>query len=234
MVATLVIETSLALYTVWRYKMSVLTRLIVGTLLALATFQLAEYFVCTGVGTSGEQWSRLGFVAIAFLPPLGLHLLHVVAEKPRRLLVLSAYATMAGFIGFFLLHHGTFTAYQCTGNYVIFHLSPQVGGIYYVYYYAWLFISILLGMHWANQLRAKGKAARRRLESTRAMIIGYLVFLVPTTVANTVSPSTKAGIPSIMCGFAVLFGLILALYVLPRLAEQKRDLTLKLPMLLKR
>ncbi len=83
MLATLTIETLLALYTVWRYKMTPLTRLVVITLLALASFQLAEFFVCTGYGLHAEQWSRLGFIMIAVLPPLGLHIMHVLAGKPR-------------------------------------------------------------------------------------------------------------------------------------------------------
>src|SRR5664279_5279073 len=84
MIGTMVIESFLAMYTVWRYKMTTVTRLITTMLLCLATFQLAEYSVCTGLGgLHAQDWSRLGFVAIAALPPLGLHTLHVLADKPR-------------------------------------------------------------------------------------------------------------------------------------------------------
>jgi hypothetical protein len=48
MFATMAIETVLAIYTLVRYKMNTIGRLSVATLIALATFQLAEYFVCTG------------------------------------------------------------------------------------------------------------------------------------------------------------------------------------------
>jgi hypothetical protein len=227
MLATLIVESLLAIYTVWRYKMTALTRLAVAELVGLLIFQTSEYFVCTGRGgINGVGWSRLGFMAIAILPPVGLHILHILADKPKRRLVVGAYVTMAGFIAFFLLHHATFTGYQCTGNYVIYQISPWVGGWYYAYYYGWLAIGILLGIKWANELMAKGKPARKRLEAVRGLIIGYLVFLLPTTLANTVKPSTRRGIPSIMCGFAVLFALILTLYILPRAAvRQKRELT---------
>jgi hypothetical protein len=40
-------------------------------------------------------------------------------------------------------------------------------------------------------------------------------------VANTVKPETRQGIPSVMCGFAVLFALILAGYILPRAGKIK-------------
>jgi hypothetical protein len=235
MLATLTVESALVLYTVWRYKMTTLARLAVTALIGLVIFQASEYFVCTGHGSiTGEEWSRLGFSAIAVLPPLGLHIMHILADKPKRRLVAGAYATMAGFVAFFLLHHATFTGYQCTGNYVIYQIAPWVGGLYYVYYYGWLAIGILLGWHWANELLARGKATHKQLESVRGLIIGYLVFLVPTTLANTIKPSTRRGIPSIMCGFAVLFALILTLYILPRAAKQKRQLALKLSELSRR
>ena len=46
-------------------------------------------------------------------------------------------------------------------------------------------------------------------------MIGYVLFMVPTTFVNIVDPSTISGIPSIMCGFAVLLAATLAGKVLP-------------------
>jgi len=222
MIATIIIEVSLALYTIWRYKLSVITRLVTLTLVMLATFQLSEYFVCTNNGAAA-WWSRLGFAAITTLPALGIHILHVLAGKPKRLLVTVAYATMALFIGFFLLHPNAFFGHQCTGNYVIFQMAHTYGGWFTAYYYSWLVIGIMLAVYWAGQLQAKGKSAYRQLEAAWAMVAGYMVFILPTILANTVKPETKRGIPSIMCGFAVLFALILTLYILPRAAKPRTD-----------
>ncbi len=222
MLATIIIEISLATYALWRYKLSNLTRLVAVFLIALATFQVAEYFVCTSA-SHGEQWSRLGFIAITALPPIGLHLMHMLANKPNRKLVVAGYASMVAFSVFFLLAQNTFNGHQCTGNYVIFQFSQNVTGIYSLYYYAWLLVGIGLGIHWANELHDKGKAQLKRLQSVRALVAGYFVFLVPTAVANTIRPETRRGIPSIMCGFAVLLALILVLYILPRMAELKRS-----------
>lgn len=219
MLATLAIEGSLAGYALWRYKLTSVTKLIVALLLALGTFQLAEYLVCTGYGANAENWSRLGFVAITALPPLGVHIMHELAGKPKRALVNTAYATMAGFMVFFLTYKTAFIGHQCTGNYVIFQLGNQISGLYSMYYYGWLFVGITLGIHWANELREQGKASIKKLETVKALLIGYLVFLVPVAVANTIRPETRRGIPSIMCGFAVLLAMILALYILPRVGE---------------
>ena len=222
MLATLAVESFLIVYTIWRYKMSVLVRLTVVALTALAVFQLSEYFVCTGHGPNAANWSRVGFVAITVLPPVGLHILHQLAGKPNRRLLAAAYASMTGFIAVFLTYDMAFLGHQCTGNYVMFQIGETLGGMYYVYYFSWLFTAITLGVHWANQLQEKGKKVRLQLESVRALIVGYLVFLIPVAVANALNPASRQGIPSIMCGFAIMFALILTLYVLPRVAESKQ------------
>jgi hypothetical protein len=226
MLATLTIESILTLYTVIRYRMNVVGRLIAGLLIVLGTFQLAEYNVCTGHGFSAEQWSRLGYVAITMLPALGLHLLHVLADKKQRKLVVGAYLTMLGFIVYFLTYKAAFIGYKCTGNYVIFQIGVRPAIAYGAYYYGLLATGIGLGARWANQVMrdAKEVVSKRRLQVIRALIIGYLIFIVPTAVSNTVKPSTRAGIPSIMCGFAVLFALILTLYILPRAGTQRHKL----------
>lgn len=222
MLATLIIESLLAIYTVWRYKLTPVTRLIVVSLLALATFQLAEFHVCTGYGLRAEQWSRLGYVAITLLPAVGIHLLHQLAGKPRRRMVLASYLSMAGFVGYFLTYHAAFIGYQCTGNYVIFQIGARPALAYAVYYYGWLAAALILGAKWANEFLRQGKKALSKLQTIRALIIGYLIFLVPTAVANSVKPETRRGIPSIMCGFAVLYALILTIYILPRVGTRKR------------
>jgi predicted permease len=221
MVATLIIEFSAAIYTIWRYKMSVATRIISSLLVSLATFQLAEYFVCTGSGHA-EAWSRVGFVAISALPALGTHLMHVLAGKPKRKAVVLAYATMVGFSIFFLTYSGAFVGHQCTGNYVIFQLGEKIGGTYALgYYYLWLAFGLFMGARWANELQDKGKLARKQLESVRGLMVGYLVFMVPCAIWNTLDAASRPAIPSIMCGFAVLLALILTLYILPRVSEPK-------------
>lgn len=216
MLATLTIESILTLYTLWRYKLTSASRLVVSMLVVLATFQLAEYHVCTGPGEGAVPWSRLGFVAITTLPPLGLHLMHVLAKKPVQRVVYGAYTVMAGFNAFFILSPMAFVGHECTGNYVIFQLSDAATWAYSVYYYGLLLAGMYLGARWANELkRAKGKNVVARLRSVQGLIIGYLVFLVPTGIANSVQPKTQDGIPSIMCGFAVLLAFILVLYIMP-------------------
>ena len=221
MLATVIIELTLGAYSVWRYKLNLLTKLVVLCVFVLAIFQISEYNVCVGHGLSDGDWSRLGYAAITALPPLGLHILHILAAKPKRRLIAASYLTMVGFIIYFLTYPAAFTGFQCTGNYVIFQIGVRPALMYGLYYYGWLFTAMGLGLRWANQLIKQGKRVYGRLQTVRALMVGYLVFLVPTALAYSVSPATRRGIPSIMCGFAILFALILTLYVLPLAAIRR-------------
>lgn len=229
MLATLTIEFILAAYAIWRYKLDTIGKLAVSILLSLAVFQVAEYYVCTGHGLSAMQWSKLGYASITLLPALGLHAMYVLAKKPVGKLVWAAYGTMAACVGYFLTYHSAFIGYQCTGNYVIFQIGFRPALVYAVYYYGWLTTGIILGVQWISELQNRVKKPSishiTSKQSLQGLVLGYLIFIVPTALANSVKPETRSGIPSIMCGFAVIFALILALYILPR-AGTRKSLTL--------
>lgn len=222
MLVTFGVEIVLALYVFWRFKLDMAARLAVLMLVLLAVFQLSEYFVCGGAGLSSSGWSRLGYASITLLPSLGLHLLYVVAGNKDRRLVRVGYATAVGFIIFFLGYSEAFRSYQCTGNYVIFQLATNAGMVYGLYYYGWLTTVLYLGVCWARQLQAQAKktaTSEANRKALVALVMGYLVFLVPTAIANSVKPETRQGIPSIMCGFAVIFAVILAVYIVPAIGK---------------
>lgn len=216
MLATFIIEIILLLVTLATKKLNKTTKLICATFFALAFFQLCEYFVCGGLGVNSALWSRMGFMAITTLPPLGLHLMFSIAGRKSKYIVPTGYFLMICWIAVFGFTENAFTNHQCVSNYVIFHLHQYVGYAYSLYYYGILLLGILLAMRFGE--KAKKKVQK---ESLYGMILGYLVFLIPTAVVNTISPQTMAGIPSIMCGFAVIFALIMFGYILPRTTNKK-------------
>lgn len=218
MVATFIIEFSLAAYALYRYHLNEVGKLIVAALFALGTFQIAEYFVCGGAGITGNMWSRIGYVAITTLPPLGLHMMLAINRSSSNKLLMLSYGSMAAFMAYFLLSATAFTGYQCTGNYVIFQIGKVPAIMYGIYYYGWLLAALVLGVKFLTTKPTQPKNAR---SMTKALMIGYGVFLIPTALAYSVNPDVRAGIPSVMCGFAVLFALILALYILPHAGTKK-------------
>jgi uncharacterized protein (TIGR02611 family) len=214
MILTFFIEVTLAAHVIWKYKMRSVPILAVCILLALAAFQLAEYNVCeTAFGLSSLDWARFGFVAITLLPPLGIHFAVAMAGQLRRLrwLLAGIYALAAAFVvTFLMIDHGIQGGPACLGNYAIFHVAPTTTRLYAIYYYGLLFFGIWLALYFAQKT-----SSTLHKRAHYSLIVGYLAFIVPTTTVNVIDPSTIAGIPSIMCGFAVLLALILVGYTLP-------------------
>lgn len=222
MLATFVIEICLLVFSALKYKISVIRGIGIAILFFLATFQISEYFVCGGWNMEAETWSRIGYVAITLLPMLGIQLIGRIAPKLNRWWVRSAYVTGLGWAALFAIGD-IFRGYQCGGNYVIFQLQPPVGGAYFLHYYAWLFIGIFLCFKLAKQ---KGVRNNQR-GALHWLVAGYLVFLLPTTVVSSLYPETAQGIPSIMCGFAVIFAFILSLKILPLATKNTRKTSRK-------
>lgn len=226
MLATFLVEIFFAAYILWRYRMSTITRLVASVLVCLAVFQGTEYLLCGGIGVNGGTWSRIGYVAISLLPPLGLHLAHAIAGKKSRYLVPLAYISGAAFITYFIFGVQAISGHTCYANYAVFNTHSGVSWLYGLYYYGWLLIGTLSAFNFARQAK-KGTA-----RALYAFSAGYLSFIVPTTVFNLIDPSTVSGIPSIMCGFAVILAFILAIRVAPESLQAKdpsRSLRIKLP-----
>jgi hypothetical protein len=226
MLATFLIEIGFAVYVLWRYRMTVVTRLVTSILIFLAAFQGTEFLLCGGMDVNGGTWSRIGYSSITMLPPLGLHLAYVIAGKKSRYLVPLAYLTAGAFITYFLAGVNAISGHTCYANYAVFNTESGATWAYALYYYGWLVIGTLTAASFAN--RAKNGIR----QALFALALGYVAFIVPTTAFNLIDPSTIAGIPSIMCGFAVILSFILTLKVAPesiKPQDAKRSLWLKLP-----
>lgn len=216
MLATIIIEFGLLLYTLVRYKFTLAVKLVAAILLSLAMFQVAEFQTCgRALGQGGMFWSRLGYVFITLLPPLGLHLIMALRKKkPTALNWVADILALALVAIFGLLPNSIYYA-VCGGNYVIFKLHAGLGMVYGFYYFGLLFAGLIIAARAMHVTKGNNYAA------LLWMIIGYLVFLVPTGVVNMLNPETTQAIPSIMCGFAVIYALILVFAILPHAGKQK-------------
>lgn len=215
MIATFAIEIGLLLYTIIRYRMSPATRIVVATLFCLAFFQFAEFNVCEGSNGLNEFYSRLGFIAITLLPPLGIHLVRTISGRGSKWLVWTAYATALIFIVTFGFHETAFHSNVCAGNYAVFQLMPNLGGLFFGYYYFWLLVGIGMCLYYSV------KGSQKVREALALQAFGLLSFVLPTGIVNAVKPETINAIPSIMCGFAVIYALVLVFGITPRILKQK-------------
>lgn len=209
MLFTAVAELSLMLFTLWKYRSSKLGRIGAALLFFLAMFQVAEYNICGGAGLHAVTWSRIGFMVIAVLPPLCIHLAVTIAKAGWTWLLRLAYATAAVWVLLFGFTDRMFSDHACGGNYIIFHIKSNYGFLYGLHYYLWLFVGI--GLAW--WLARKQKQQQR--ESLWLLIVGYLVFIVPTALLNTIRTQTIEGLPSILCGFAIFYAFIIVAGILP-------------------
>lgn len=214
MLITFLIEFAFGLYVIWKYKKSTIKQLVIATLFALGTFQLAEYLLCGGLGLSNIDWARIGYVSITLLPALGIHMIVTLANKKAPIIVGAAYASAAAFVFYYIFGANAVTHQACYSNYAVFANHENSGLYFGVYYYLWMIIGIWLAWIW-------GKQMPERKKSLNAMTLGYVAFILPTTFFNIIDPKTVHGIPSIMCGFAVLLAFSLVLKVLPLSAESK-------------
>lgn len=213
MLATFIIEIGLALWTIYRYKLNEVGKLVVALLLFLAAFQIAEFNVCETGWIDSMLASRLGYAAITMLPPLGIHLVYALAGAKKRPLLIPAYGTGALFIAYFLFVGPALSGHECMGNYVIFQMIPESTWLYTIYYYGLIIAGAWLCFRLQSQLKL-GSALS-------GLAVGYILLMVPTTTVNLIDQNTIAGIPSIMCGFAVFLALALAFWVMPAAGKKR-------------
>lgn len=202
MLATFLTEIALAIYILIRYRLTTFDRLIMAILILLGLFQFVEYQVCAT--NQPLLWSRFGFVIITFLPVLGLHLISLITGKTHFLKL--GYTLMLVYILIFLFAPKAITGATCGGNYIIFHTAQHLYQTYGFYYFGLLFLGI-----WES-FKSMNKENGNLL---KWLIFGYGSFLLPMGIVYLLAPETLSAIPSIMCGFALIFAFILAFKIAP-------------------
>jgi len=216
MLATFVIEVVLALYTAWR-RQGKIARVAILLLLCLASFQWAEYQVCEGNPATHLAWVKFGLIGITMLPALGVHISALLTKKTP--LVSVGYAIALIFsLGFIFVPAATSGA-TCLGNYVLVNIGTvPIGTAYEWYYLGFIFIGILQ-LLWG--IFSPGKTSHKLHDARIWYVVGYLSFTVPMGIVGYLRSEIGSGLPSIMCGFALLFALIIALRVIPLVAKKR-------------
>lgn len=120
------------------------------------------------------------------------------------------YALAAAFSLVMALYPGLFGAATCTGQFVAFHTAnPGFDVLYTVYYATTLFMGV--GFAWQGWRAASGPYRRALLW----ILTGYLAFMVPALLIYAFVTLGKVAFASVLCGFAIVLAVILALKVLP-------------------
>lgn len=207
--ATFLIELTLAIYVIHRYGFNKVSRIAAGILLLLGVFQLAEYMIC--MGGNPQLWSKIGTSSIAILPVMALHLVTLLTRK-------SKWTETGYFFGALIVGAIFFLEVpilpECTGKFVALKFTTTFDLIFNVYYAIFLFIALeMIVRTWRSH---KGKNSGLFW----ALMI-YASFLVPTALVYIFIATARTGVPSIMCGFAVIGAIILVFKELPLVFGKK-------------
>ena len=207
MLATVIIESGLALWTLFRYRKNEFGKIAVIILLLLAFFQISEYQVC---GNHNAQiWSRFGLVAITLLPVFGFRLISLITKNKYFLILGSALAGL--FVLYFIFAPRNDVSSFCGGNYVIFTGPSALYEFFGAYYFGFLILSI-----W-QAIIGRNETASKILKSIlKWVVIGYLSFMMPLIIVYTFYAPARVAVASVMCGFAVIFAFILTFDIVPK------------------
>ncbi|HUQ85675.1 MAG TPA: hypothetical protein VM077_05085 [Candidatus Limnocylindrales bacterium] len=201
--ATFLIEFILAIYVVARYKMNKFNLIAVSIILLLGLFQFSEYMICKS--NHVIFWGQIGIASITMLPILGLHLITIITKKSKLLFFGYIVTAVIIFSIFFLSFLNNFI---CTDKFVGLNYENPVDMLYTIYYFSLLIVGLVILL---DHLRVK----EMHTQEQKWMVAGYLSFILPTAFIFIFSNLTHFAIPSVMCGFAILFALILTFKAIP-------------------
>ena len=215
MAITVVIELGLLIYVLFRYKLQMTVVLAGFLLLFLALFQVAEYGICEQIGFSDTTWARFGFASITMLPILGLHLVYSIAGKSnRRLLAVGYLGTLAWILVF--IFGDIMKGAICSGNYVIFDVTEPWEGYYYIFYDLTILIAMVQAIRFSRE--TKKDTVKNALHW---LFLAYISFTVPAAIIWFLTDGADMALPSIMCGFAVIFAVLVATRTVPLVAKKR-------------
>ena len=214
MIFTIIVELSLAVWMLSRYTIKTPQRIVFALLVFLAAFQVAEFNVCTSQPID-LIWSRLGYTFITILPALALDLVIRLRGNRLRYLANLGYGLAVFFILAFSFLPSTMNVGVCNGNYVVFFLTEPLSKVYGLYYLGLELIGLNLSIVSASN------ASKPHQIALKLMGLAYLSIMLPSFIIYFVLPSTRTAIPSIMCGFAIFFALIVGLKVTPLISKKR-------------
>lgn len=209
----------MAAYSLVKYPRGIFLAVVVLLLVCLASFQLAEYQICEDSPAHLFTWTKMGLVGISLLPALGMHLIGTVTR--RSLLIPFGYGCAIAYALIFIFVPGATMGADCLGNYVILRLSSGwLGRLYEFYYLGFVGLAMLeLILRLSKRDRSGERGFSRGLIGWT--LFAFLSFTLPMALTAIISAELRKATPSIMCGFAVFFALIVTFYVAPRYARER-------------
>ncbi len=190
---------------------------IVALLALLQLYQLSEFLVCIGVNAG--LITRIGFVVITFLPPVGYFLCTRVV-KWKFPDYWFGFAIALAFSVYFIYETSSvtfgecnpfFATYESTGTITIGEgvkaYDLRISVLYGIFYHGSLLYSIWFLVE--HLIWGKDK-----IENKYAVIvlIGFLAFMIPMLLMVIIWPQYAVAVASILCKYALILAVTLLLF----------------------
>jgi len=205
-IATAVFELGAAWWVLRREGNRSVLRVTAAIFVLLASYQAIEVAICADEAHAGFL-PRLAFIAVTWLPPLGLLLIARLIHPRSRYAMTAAVAMLAAAVGmvvWIVTDPGFAGISVCTAVVARYtHAMPRFF-VYSAFY--WMGLAGMVGFAGVG-LRTATSGAQRRL--IRQILLGTLAFVVPSLVTSFFVPMAKGAMPSVMCHYALLLALFL-------------------------
>ena len=221
-IATAAFEIAVAVWALRGPGNRSIIRTTAGILVLLASYQAIEVGICANSAAAGFL-PRLAFIAVTWLPPLGLLLIARLQQPRSRMTYGNAYSMLAAAVGiviWIVLDQGFVSSSVCSALFA-HYTNPMPRFTVYGGFY-WLG---LLGMivHSGYGVRTSRDPHRRHL--LFQVFAGTLAFVFSSLVLSRYMPSAAGALPSVMCHFALILALFLTrlIYLEQRPTQEKQE-----------
>lgn len=220
-VATAFYEISIAFWALYGKGNRSIMRTVATILALLATYQILEVAICVDTSVAGFL-PQLAFIAVTWLPPLGL-LLIAKLQLPRSTAAYkSAYFMFAAASGMVLwiTFDSAFVSSSVCRTLFASYTNPMPRFTVYAVFY-WLgLVGMIVNSGYA--MKNCHNPHRRRL--LFQVFSGTVAFVVPSIALSGYVAPAGGSMPSVMCHFALVLALFLTrLIYLERRTEQEEQ-----------
>lgn len=201
---TFVVELALALWVFSANPKKTLNRVGALTLVVLGLYQLMEFFVCTS--SNPLYWGRMAHIAYTFLPALGVHFA-LALKGAKKKHIWAIYALPAVFVILAALAPAFVNEAFC-GKFFVRILYSWSELWYWSYFIYYALFMIIAGVLLIRFIAKENNAKRRKIFILG--LVGALALTFPTFILILLLPELGIFFPSILCHFALLFGIAIA------------------------
>lgn len=183
------------------------TRIAAWIVVFLAVYQLSSFFLCT---KSSVFWNLIGYLAVTWLPALGIHLAQIQTNQRLQYKLFYGLALIFS-LGMIFTAPIFLPDAQCDAMFISYHNHPWgfiVYGMYYLGTLGLIVISLIKAYNYTNGIN-KAK--------NLIFLIGMLSFIIPAYLIKFTIPFLSNSFPSVFCFFAVFLAACLVLREKPEL-----------------